>query len=112
MIFLKVSDLNDDGFDDIVLGNFGQNSSFDASEKMPMVLLVNDFDKNGRTEQILGMHYNSKLYPMVQLKDLWMQIPDLKKRYLKFENYKDKTLFELFDKKIIDDSELKYVYNL
>ena len=109
---LKVFDLNDDGFDDIVLGNFGQNSSFDASENMPMTLLVNDFDKNGRTEQILGMYYNSKLYPMVQLKDLWMQIPDLKKRYLKFENYKDKTLFELFDKKIIDDSELKYVYNL
>jgi len=109
---LKVSDLNDDGFDDIVLGNFGQNSSFDASEKMPMVLLVNDFDKNGRTEQILGMHYNSKLYPMVQLKDLWMQIPDLKKKYLKFENYKDETLFELFDEKIIEDSELKYVHNL
>jgi len=30
-----------------------------------------------------------KLYPIVQLKDLWMQIPSLKKKYLKFENYKN-----------------------
>ena len=33
------------------------------------------------------MYRNESLYPIVQLKDLWMQIPSLKKKYLKFENY-------------------------
>ena len=85
---------------------------FRASIEQPLSLYVNDFDNNGRIEQILAMHYDEKLYPIVQLKDLWMQIPSLKKKYLKFENYKNVTMEKLFDPSIIKDSEVKKVYNL
>ena len=76
-------DINNDGFNDIIIGNYGLNSMFKASVDKPLTLYVNDFDKNGRTEQILGMYYDDNLYPIVQLKDLWMQLPYLKKEYLK-----------------------------
>ena len=109
---LKIVDVNNDSFKDIVLGNYGLNSSFEASIDKPLTLLVNDFDNNRKTEQIIGMYYGNDLYPIVQLKDLWMQIPILKKKYLKFENYKNKKLLELFSKEIIDKTEKKYVYNL
>ena len=109
---LKIVDVNNDSFKDIVLGNYGLNSSFKASIDKPLTLLVNDFDNNRKTEQIIGMYYGNDLYPIVQLKDLWMQIPVLKKKYLKFENYKNKKLLELFSKEIIDKTEKKYVYNL
>ena len=75
-------------------------------------MYVNDFDRNGRTEQIMGMYYGDDLYPVVQLKDLWMQIPSLKKQFLKFENYKNKKMDELFSKEIIEDTDKVYVYNL
>ena len=105
-------DLDGDGYTDLVLGNYGLNSMFRASIEQPLSLYVNDFDNNGRTEQILAMHYDEKLYPIVQLKDLWMQIPSLKKKYLKFENYKNVTMDKLFDASTIRDSEVKKVYNL
>ena len=105
-------DLDGDGYTDLVLGNYGLNSMFRASIEQPLSLYVNDFDNNGRTEQILAMHYDEKLYPIVQLKDLWMQIPSLKKKYLKFENYKNVTMDKLFDPPTIRDSEVKKVYNL
>ena len=105
-------DLDGDGYTDLVLGNYGLNSMFRASIEQPLSLYVNDFDNNGRIEQILAMHYDEKLYPIVQLKDLWMQIPSLKKKYLKFENYKNVTMEKLFDPSIIKDSEVKKVYNL
>tara|TARA_B100001094_G_scaffold271180_1_gene276356 strand:+ start:1069 stop:4353 length:3285 start_codon:yes stop_codon:yes gene_type:complete len=105
-------DLDGDGYTDLVLGNYGLNSMFRASIEQPLSLYVNDFDNNGRTEQILAMHYDEKLYPIVQLKDLWMQIPSLKKKYLKFENYKNVTMDKLFDPSTIRDSEVKKVYNL
>ena len=109
---LKIVDVNNDSFKDIILGNYGLNSSFKASIDKPLTLLVNDFDNNRKTEQIIGMYYGDDLYPIVQLKDLWMQIPVLKKKYLKFENYKNKKLLELFSKEIMDKTEKKYVYNL
>ena len=105
-------DLDGDGYTDLVLGNYGLNSMFRASIEQPLSLYVNDFDNNGRTEQILAMYYDEKLYPIVQLKDLWMQIPSLKKKYLKFENYKNVTMDKLFDPSTIRDSEVKKVYNL
>ena len=105
-------DLDGDGYTDLVLGNYGLNSMFRASIEQPLSLYVNDFDNNGRTEQILAMHYDEKLYPIVQLKDLWMQIPSLKKKYLKFENYKNVTMDKLFDPSTIRSSEVKKVYNL
>ena len=104
--------INKDSFPDIIIGNHGLNSFFNASEEYPLTMYVNDFDGNGRNEQILGMYYGDDLYPVVQLKDLWMQIPSLKKQFLKFENYKNKKMEELFPKEIIDETEKIFVYNL
>ena len=109
---VHTEDLDGDGYIDLVLGNYGLNSMFRASVAKPLSLYVNDFDNNGRTEQIISMYYDEKLYPIVQLKDLWMQIPSLKKKYLKFENYKNVTMDKLFDPSTIRDSEVKKVYNL
>ena len=105
-------DINNDGFNDIIIGNYGLNSMFKASVDKPLTLYVNDFDKNGRTEQILGMYYEDNLYPIVQLKDLWMQLPYLKKEYLKFENYKNKKMNELLDKSAMKNTKILEVYNL
>ncbi len=104
--------INKDSFPDIIIGNHGLNSFFNASSEHPLTMYVNDFDGNGRNEQILGMYYGDDLYPIVQLKDLWMQIPSLKKQFLKFENYKNKKMDELFPKEIIDETEKVFVYNL
>ena len=104
--------INKDSFPDIIIGNHGLNSFFNASREYPLTMYVNDFDGNGRNEQILGMYYGDDLYPIVQLKDLWMQIPSLKKQFLKFENYKNKKMDELFPKEIIDETEKVFVYNL
>ena len=41
-------DINNDGFNDIIIGNYGLNSMFKASVDKPLTLYVNDFDKNGR----------------------------------------------------------------
>ena len=105
-------DINNDGFNDIIIGNYGLNSMFKASVDKRLTLYVNDFDKNGRTEQILGMYYDDNLYPIVQLKDLWMQLPYLKKEYLKFENYKNKKMNELLDKSAMKNTKILEVYNL
>jgi hypothetical protein len=105
-------DVNNDGFKDLIIGNYGLNSMFNASIDKPLTLYVNDFDRNGRSEQILGMYYGDNLYPIVQLKDLWMQLPYLKKEYLKFESYKNKKMIDLLDESAMKGTRILEVYNL
>jgi len=93
---IKAADLDHDGDIDFVLGNHGLNSRFRATDEKPVCMYVNDFDQNGTVEQIICTFNGDKSYPMVLRHDLVSQIPSLKKKYLKYENYKDETITDIF----------------
>jgi enediyne biosynthesis protein E4 len=92
------ADLDQDGNIDLVLGNHGLNSRFKASESKPITMYVNDFDANGMVEQIICVYYDDTSYPMALRHDLMGQIPSLKKKYLKYESFKDQTIQDIFSK--------------
>lgn len=94
---MKAADLDGDGDIDFVLGNHGLNSRFSASEEEPIRLYVNDFDKNGSPEQIFTRVVDGKDLPYVLKHELQMQIPSIKKRYLKYEVYNDQTIQDIFN---------------
>jgi hypothetical protein len=61
-----------------------------------VTLYVNDFDHNGTVEQIICTYNEDVSYPMVLRHDLVTQVPSLKKKYLKYETYKDQTITDIF----------------
>jgi hypothetical protein len=93
---VEVADLDQDGDYDIVAGNHGLNSRFKASPDQPVSLWVNDFDRNGTAEQIITTYNGKQAYPLVLRHDLVMQVPQLKKRFLKYANYQSKTVEDIF----------------
>lgn len=93
---LESGDFNGDGLVDFALGNHGLNSRFRASQEKPVILHVNDFDQNGRPEQILSMFEGDKAYPTPLLHDLVKQMPGLRKRYLKYSSFGDQTMEDIF----------------
>lgn len=93
---IKVADLDGDGDDDFVLANHGLNSRFKASTDEPIRLYVNDFDQNGSPEQIYSRVIDGKDLPFTLKHELQMQIPAIKKRYLKYEAFKDQTMQDIF----------------
>jgi enediyne biosynthesis protein E4 len=97
-------DLDQDGDIDFVLGNHGLNSRFRATQAEPVTMHVGDFDNNGMIEQVLSMYYDGKLYPMALRHDLTSQMPSLKKKYLKYESFKDQTIDDIFSKEQLDAS--------
>ena len=96
---LQVADLNGDGLPDLVAGNHGTNSRFRASAEEPITLLVGDFDDNGSQEHILSVYNEGVSYPLVLRHDLVMQLPGLKKQYLKYEAFRDATVESIFSEK-------------
>ncbi|RMG83856.1 MAG: VCBS repeat-containing protein, partial [Bacteroidetes bacterium] len=109
---IETADLDNDGDPDFVIGNHGRNSRFRASEKEPVLMYVNDFDQNRTAEQIICVYNEGKSYPLVLRHDLVMQMPSLKKKYLKYENYKGQTVADIFDPEILKRSVVDTANNL
>jgi hypothetical protein len=101
---LEVADLNGDGREDLILGNHGLNSRFRATPESPVMMHVNDFDGNGSAEQIVSTYENGNAYPMPLLHDLVKQMPGLRKRYLKYADFGDKTMQDIFGREALNQS--------
>lgn len=101
---VRVADLNQDGLPDIVAGNHGLNSRFRASQTQPVEIYINDFDNNGVLEHIITVFNGDKSYPMVLRHDLVSQMPSLKKKYLKYQNYRDQQITNIFSKEQVEKS--------
>jgi hypothetical protein len=91
-------DINGDGYEELVLGNWGRNSKLQASEERPMSLFVKDFDKNGKSEFILNWYppLDDQAFPFPTKMDLQAQLPELKKVSLKYETYARQSYETLF----------------
>jgi enediyne biosynthesis protein E4 len=95
---VKAADVDGDGDNDLIAGNQGLNNRFRADSLHPVTLWVNDFDDNGKPEQILCAFNDGVSYPIVLRNDLLSQIPSLKKRYLKYVDYQGQTMENIFPK--------------
>lgn len=93
---LLVKDIDADGDPDIVAGNFGLNSRLKASPDEPVRMYVNDFDENGRTEQLLTYYIRGKEIPFASKTLLEKSLPSLKKRFLYAEDFAKSDIEGLF----------------
>ncbi len=105
---LMVKDLNADGIPDIIGGNLGANTFF----KPGMKLFLNDFDKNGTEEQIICQLIDQKYYPVVDKDELISQLPYLKKKIVKYENYATASIEDLFSTEQINKSQVSELNQL
>ncbi len=94
--FTLPCDVNNDGNIDFVVGNLGLNSRLKASDKEPVTLYYNDFDGNGKKEQVLTYHLNCKELPFANKAELEKQIPLLKKKFLYADDFAKASLQDLF----------------
>ena len=89
-------DLNNDGYMDLVVGNLGLNTQFKASKKKPVLMHINDFDKNGKIEHIISVFEDDKAYLIATKREVTSQMPYLLKKYLKYHDFKEQTVEDIF----------------
>ena len=105
-------DIDDDGDMDYLLGNWGENSKFVASEKSPMKMYYGDFDKNEQTETVIATQKNGEYYPLENLDGLTSQLVSLKKKFTTYKDFAGKTVHEIFETETLKNATLLEVSEL
>jgi len=108
---VEIGDFDGNGLPDIALGNHGLNSRFKASATSPISLFLNDFDQNGSIEQIFTQKVGNIQIPYTLKHELEKQVPTIKKKYIRYADYNNKGLNDIFSQEVIDKSIIQEVNN-
>ena len=106
---LIVADLDADGSNDILLGNFGENFYLHPTPASPVKLYLNDFDNNGFVDKIMTRQVNGKDVPVFMKNELEGQLPGLKKQNLHNADFALKSISDLFPANILSKSIVKEI---
>ncbi|WP_367180408.1 FG-GAP-like repeat-containing protein [uncultured Muriicola sp.] len=109
---LVAYDIDQDGDMDYLLGNWGLNTKFKASENAPMKMYYADFDQNGSTETIVVTEKNGQYYPIEGLKGLADQLVSLRKKFTAYKDFAGKPIEDIFERNQLKEARELYVNEL
>lgn len=112
---LVATDIDNDGDTDLVAGNLGQNCIYNAAGLTPMRLFASDIDANGSIDPVLFYYIKDsdgarKLYPAIGRTQFAEQVPAVKKKFLRYEDYAHASFEDIFKGKA-KDNLLSFVCN-
>jgi hypothetical protein len=106
---VMAEDLDNDGDMDLVAGNLGLNALLKANVQKPIRMYINDFDKNGKADQIITFYQDNKEYPFAYRDHLVKQLDFIKEKYPNHENFSGQTIQDIFTKEQLNSSIVKDV---
>ncbi len=107
-------DFDNDGDFDLIAGNLGLNSRLKASAKEPVRMYYNDYDDNGKKEQILTYYLKGREMAFSNKMELETQIPKIKKKYLFAEDFAKASIADILTSDKVESSvvyEVDYLAN-
>ncbi|MGC4102184.1 VCBS repeat-containing protein [Ferruginibacter sp.] len=102
-----VADVNNDGKQDLIIGNIGENFYLQPADKSPVKLWLDDFDQNGTVDKVITYTVDGKDKPVVVKRDLEEQLPIIKKHNLKHIDYAKRSIQELFPADVLSKAIVK-----
>ncbi len=104
---VKTADLDNDGDQDIVLGNLGENYKYKATVNEPFEVYAKDYDSNGSSDIVLGYYNDEKLYPVRGFQCSSEQLPELKSKIASYEDFGSSTLIDVYGADLNESLHLK-----
>lgn len=106
------ADVDNDGDMDFIAGNLGTNSQFKPNSEEPLTTYALDFDGNGTIDPVMTWYLQGKNYPFNSRDELTVQIPMLNKKFLKYADFANATIEDIFSKEQIEASKKFTIHNL
>ena len=104
---VKVSDMDNDGDKDLIVGNLGLNYKYKASNKEPFEVYSYDFDNNGNLDIVLSYYEHGVAFPVRGKSCSTQQIPSLKEKFPTYEEFGNSDLGGIYGASLNDALNLK-----
>ncbi|MCY7420967.1 MAG: RNA-binding protein, partial [Chitinophagaceae bacterium] len=95
---------------DFVVGNMGTNTQYKCSVTEPLTTYAADFNNDGTIDPVMTRFIQGKAYPAHSRDELVEQMPNLNKRFLKYADYGNATITDVFSKEQLDAAKKFFVY--
>ena len=105
-------DMDGDGDTDYVLGNWGLNTKFKASQNEPVRMYYGDFDNNRATETVVAVAKNGAYYPIESLDGLASQLEFLRRSFTAYKDFAGKTVEEILPPETLKEATLFEVHEM
>lgn len=104
---IESADINNDGIDDFIVGNIGENNKFHPSPKKPLRVYSSDFDENKSNDIVLAKEYKGKIVPTRGRECSSEQLPFIAKDFETFDEFANASVQNILGDKIEEALELK-----
>ena len=109
-------DFDQDGDQDFIVGNLGDNHRFTLSDKYPMNLYAIDLDNDGVIDPIISAYWpdttgKMKEYPINYLDELWSQSAFFQRRFKDYTTFSYTTMDRILDENVIKKLAFKLDVN-
>lgn len=113
---IVAGDFDQDGDDDYILGNIGDNNRFTTSDKYPLNLYAIDLDMDGNIDPVITGFWpdregKMKEYPIGYLDELWSQSNFFKARFNDYASFSYTSIEDIFNENILKRLEFKLNVN-
>ncbi len=107
-------DIDDDGDDDYIIGNLGQNHRFTITDQYPLRVYAIDIDDNGVIDPIVSSYWRDirgvmTEYPVNYLDELASQSPYFRKKFTSYTQFSYCTMDSILDRRAVSDSDIHFV---
>lgn len=109
---ILAADFDNDGDEDLVIGNLGTNTQFKASGNEPMSITYADFNDDGLIDPVLCYYNQGKSYPYFSRDEIFRQMPSLQKKFARYADYADAQLPDMFSQDQLDHASHVEIKNL
>jgi enediyne biosynthesis protein E4 len=106
------ADIDNDGNIDFIAGNLGLNTQFKPTEAEPLTTYAADFNGDGKFDPIFTWFVQGKSYLFNSRDEIAEQIPGINKKFLKYADYADAGIDNLFEKQQIEMAKKFYLKNI
>jgi len=85
-------DLDRDGDEDFVLGNWGTNVPWRAGRDTLLTMVAGDFNADGRPDPVICQTVRGQCYPIASRDELLEQMGNLRRRFVRYADYAQASL--------------------
>ena len=108
---ITASDLDNDGDDDYIIGNLGNNNKFKATKSHPFKVYANDFDNNGTNDVVLAKFYKDDYVPLRGRECTSQQMPYVAEKFKDYHSFASSKLLDILPEDKVDSAVVYEINN-